>query len=209
MAALLERALESELAVCCHTLSSLSTALAQLATEIDAMPSGAASHHALQQLAAAAGELREAFAFIDSLELRVAEAELLVEATDRRLGVLERGECLPDAIAQLPPAQFSAHLFCRQLRRREVGSRLELPELSALPPAELARPPHAAPEPSRATELELAELERRARVAALEAREAALSAAATAAGQARTAAATAADGARTLFKRLQGEWRLP
>eukprot|EP00966_Prymnesium_polylepis_P011404 262799-Prymnesium_polylepis.1 len=224
---MLDTALDRELQACCHTLSSVSASLAELAMVADEAPSRAATEDALQQVLDAAAELREAFAFVDELEHRVDEAASLVEATDRRLGALERGQSLPESIAQLPPAQFSVHQFSRQLRRRERGPDLELPELSALPPADVfvERPATDAAEASAGNAAELAELERLARTAATDARAAiasaaaataarpdvaaAVSAAATAADQARSAAANAADGARTLFKRLQGEWRLP
>ena len=229
---MIETALDRELQTCCQTLSSVSASLAELAMVADEAPSRASSEEALQQVLDAAAELRDAFAFVDELEHRVDEAASLVEATDRRLGAFERGERLPESIAQLPPAQFSVHQFTRQLRRRERGPALELPELSALPPAdaffEVPSEPASeafADEASSSSAAELAELERLARTAAADAREAianaaaataarpdvaaAVSAAATAADQARSAAATAADGAFSLFKRLQDEWRLP
>ncbi|KAL3927671.1 MAG: hypothetical protein SGPRY_002720 [Prymnesium sp.] len=210
MAAALERVAERELEACCSTIGLLSAALAELASQVDHLPSSSVREQAMQKLVDVSLELQEAFSFIDALEGRVAEASLLVEATDRRLAAFERGERLPESISQLPPAQFSAHHFTRQLLRREASRTLDLPELDALPPAARSGthagvPSHASQSPSNGPDREL-ELERLARAAANDARDAAVSAAATAADHARTAAASAADGARTLFRRLHGEW---
>lgn len=204
---MLERALDCEFQACCHTLSSLSTAFAELAMVADETPSLAATEEALQQIEAAAVELQEAFAFIDLLEQKVQEAAMLVEATDRRLSVIERGEQLPESIAHLPPAQFSMHLFMRQLRRKEHGGHLELPELSALPPVESTFGDHqrTAERASDIDDRDRSNFDRFARAATGDVRKAASNVAATAADQARTAAISAANGARTFYKRLQDE----
>ena len=90
----------------------------------------------LQRILSAASELQAAFEFIDTLEHSVNAAGDLVEATERRLNVLERGEALPESIAQLPPPMFAATQFARQLRRREKAPPLDLPELVVLPPSQ-------------------------------------------------------------------------
>ena len=82
----------------------------------------------------AATELRAAFAFIDQLEESVASASLLIEATERRLAVYERGERLPESLLSLPPAMLTHHQFLRQLQRRECHPLPDLPELTMLPP---------------------------------------------------------------------------
>jgi hypothetical protein len=179
---MLNSALEVELHACCEKISTVSAELAELASEIDAAPRHPDAM--CNDVLGAAVELREAFAFIDELVSCVEDAALLVEATGRRLDALERGERLPTSLANLPPAQFSAHQFTRQLRRRERGPVPKLPELTALPPSRW-EPGHdsggQAGDRMPESPADLAELERIAR----------------------TAAAHAADGARTLFRRLQ------
>ena len=87
------------------------------------------AEQSLKRILAATAELQSAFEFIDALELGVASAGDLVEATERRLNTLELGEPLPDSLAQLPPPTFSASQFSRQL---------DLPELVLLPPSDSA-----------------------------------------------------------------------
>jgi hypothetical protein len=96
------------------------------------------AEQSLKRILAATAELQLAFEFIDALELGVASAGDLVEATERRLNTLELGEPLPDSLAQLPPPTFSASQFSRQLRRREKAATLDLPELVLLPPSDSA-----------------------------------------------------------------------
>ena len=96
------------------------------------------AEQSLKRILAATAELQSAFEFIDALELGVASAGDLVEATERRLNTLELGEPLPDSLAQLPPPTFSASQFSRQLRRREKAATLDLPELVLLPPSDSA-----------------------------------------------------------------------
>lgn len=93
---------------------------------------------ALALVAESAAELQAAYAFIDQLAESVAAAGLLVEATERRLEVLERGEKLPESIASLPPPMFTNHQFTRQIRRRERAAPPDLPELTLLPPSQAA-----------------------------------------------------------------------
>ena len=95
------------------------------------------AEQSLKRILAATAELQSAFEFIDALELGVASAGDLVEATERRLNTLEV-EPLPDSLAQLPPPTFSASQFSRQLRRREKAATLDLPELVLLPPSDSA-----------------------------------------------------------------------
>ena len=132
--AMLERAVEAELEICRHKVAAVSASLAALTAEVDALPGMMDVDNALRRVLEAGAELRDAYSFIEELEHGVASAEALVDATDRRLTVVERGERLPEAVAQLPPAQFSAHQFARQLRRRQRAPAPELPELSLLPP---------------------------------------------------------------------------
>ena len=66
---------------------------------------------ALKLVTYSAAELKACYAFIDQLEQSVHSAGLLVEATERRLEVLERGERLPEEIANLPPPMFTLSLI--------------------------------------------------------------------------------------------------
>ena len=122
----------SVLEPCAAHVASATAALHRLEIELDRSGTDAA---ALDAVTAAAEELRAAFAFVDQLEESVAAAGLLVEATERRLELLERGERLPDSLAQLPPAMFTNHQFTRQVRRREKVAPPDLPELQLLPPS--------------------------------------------------------------------------
>lgn len=88
---------------------------------------------ALKLVTYSAAELKACYAFIDQLEQSVHSAGLLVEATERRLEVLEGGERLPEEIANLPPPMFTNHQFTRQIRRREHVAPPDLPELNLLP----------------------------------------------------------------------------
>jgi hypothetical protein len=105
-----------------------------------ALDEGAA---ALKLVADSAAELKACYAFIDQLEESVNSAGLLVEATERRLEVLERGERLPASLASLPPPMFTNHQFTRQIRRRERTAPPDLPELSLLPRSRSASSPMA------------------------------------------------------------------
>jgi len=119
---------------CATHIAAANAALARLEAELEgAENDGTAA--ALDAVNDAAAELRAAFAFIDQLEESVAAAGLLVEATERRLEVFERGERLPDSLATLPPAMFTNHQFTRQVRRREKAAPPDLPELTLLPPS--------------------------------------------------------------------------
>ena len=99
----------------------------------------------LRQLLTATLQLRDAFEVIDALSDGVSHAAALVEATERRLQVLERGDSLPPTLANLPPAIFSASQFARQVRRREPPELPQLPELSMLPPSPSHARAHARP----------------------------------------------------------------
>lgn len=122
------------LAPCAAHIAASNAALDRLEMELEEhTDAGTAS--ALEAVNDAATELRAAFAFVDQLEESISAAGLLVEATERRLEVLERGERLPDSLAQLPPALFTNHQFTRQVRRREKPATPDLPELTLLPPS--------------------------------------------------------------------------
>lgn len=105
-----------------------------------ALDEGAA---ALKLVADSAAELKACYAFIDQLEESVNSAGLLVEATERRLEVLERGERLPASLVSLPPPMFTNHQFTRQIRRRERTAPPDLPELSLLPRSRSSTSPMA------------------------------------------------------------------
>ena len=119
-------------APCREHISAANAALDRLEQNLEGADTNAIALDAVNE---AAGELRAAFAFVDQLEESVAAAGLLVEATERRLEVFERGETLPESLAQLPPAMFTTHQFTRQVRRREKAAQPDLPELALLPPS--------------------------------------------------------------------------
>ena len=122
----------ASLAPCFLHVAAAKASLSQLEEQLDV---GDDTQTALRQVNEAAAELQDAFAFIDQIEHSVAAAALLVEATERRLEALERGEQLPESLAQLSPAIFDAHQFSRSIARQERGAPPHLPELSLLPPS--------------------------------------------------------------------------
>ena len=123
-----------ELRPCASHVAAVQSALQRLEQELQD-DSEDVVEGALGRLETATVHLRDAFAFIDALSHGVAAASDLVEATERRLEALERGEALPDSLAQLPPAMFTAHQYVQQIRRREQPPPPELPELILLPPS--------------------------------------------------------------------------
>ena len=117
-------------APCREQISAANAALDRLEQNLEGADTNAIASDGSTRPAAAA-----AFAFADQLEESVAAAGLLVEATERRLEVFERGETLPESLAQLPPAMFTTHQFTRQVRRREKAAQPDLPELALPPPS--------------------------------------------------------------------------
>ena len=148
----------------------------------------------------AATELRAAFAFIDQLEESVASASLLIEATERRLAVYERGERLPESLLSLPPAMLTHHQFLRQLQRRECHPLPDLPELTMLPPPS-TRP--SEPWPAAAAAAAAAAAVTAASTAAAAATAAATAAASAAGGVATTSAPSGSSTAAIPIARLQ------
>lgn len=149
---------------CAAHVAAANAALQRLEAELDSAESDGTAA-AMDAVNDATAELRAAFAFIDQLEESVKAAGLLVEATERRLEVFERGERLPDSLATLPPAMFTNHQFTRQVRRREKAPPPDLPELTLLPPtraetevaaraATAAEQPDWAPLPAEVDELQ-------------------------------------------------------
>ena len=124
-----------DLSPCLAHVAAARASLMQIEDQLDVDD----AQEALHKIVSTADELQSVFEFIDALERSVASAGELVEATERRLEVLERGEPLPDSLAQLPPPMFNAHQFTRQLRRREKAAPLDLPELVVLAPSRSSR----------------------------------------------------------------------
>ena len=114
-------------------VASAEASLQQLEDGLDT--SGSVDEESLHQILAATSQLHAAFRFIDELESGIAAASELIEATERRLEVAERGEALPESLAQLPPPMFTAHQFIRRIRKHEHPAPPELPELKVLPPS--------------------------------------------------------------------------
>lgn len=129
---MMEELVDGAVEPCRTHVAAARASLTKLEQELDGSPD---SDAALRQLIAAAADLRTAFAFVDELEEGVARASDLVEATERRLEVFERGETLPDELSRLPPAMFTSHQFIRQIQRKECDTAPELPELVLLPPS--------------------------------------------------------------------------
>ena len=204
----------SVLEPCATHVASATAALHRLESELDR---SGTDDDALDAVTAAADELRAAFAFVDQLEESVAAAGLLVEATERRLELLERGERLPDSLAQLPPAMFTNHQFTRQVRRREKVVPPDLPELQLLPPSRAEAAATAAnaadPNASLPASMSADELQKLAAIKADELKELAASSIASAKEQAPqllAAAERARDRARNLLNNgsdmMSGFW---